>query len=324
MEPRELLEALVAVVATLGELAATVAGPYGDVLLHVSPRSLHKVLETFIGHLQDTLKHPGNASLAEALAGFGATPGATWAHVTAAASAWRDAVAALKDSWARLAREATELRDACRDVATAEATTAGTATALAGDLQDKATRWERALDNLVAKAWQPLLPLAKEKMASAEAAHEARLAAASKEMEATTKDREEAEVAGIAGGAATRRRQRAEVALGPLGRLVAACDKATAFPRELQRQLRVIEATLKGTNEASPDVPEALMAKVAEAEQLWKASSLLARRHLLGTLRDIRRLLSSPPGGPGGLSGLTVAMQCQKAIKDIPRLLQEQ
>ncbi|XP_063037646.1 uncharacterized protein LOC134432684 [Melospiza melodia melodia] len=276
MEPRELLEALVDVVATLGELAATVARPYGDVLLHVSPRSLHKALETFMGHLQDTLKHPGDASLAEALAAFGATPGATWAHVTAAASAWRDAVATLKDSWARLAREATELRDACRDAATAEATTAATSSALAGDLQDKATRWGRAQDNLVAKAWRPRLPLAKEKMASAESAHEAQVAAAAKETEATTKAMEEAEVVRSKGEAATRRGQRA------------------------------------------------LMAKVAEAEQLWKASSLLAKRHLLGTLRDIHRLLSITPGGPGGLSGLAVAMQCQKAIKDIPRLLQEQ
>ncbi|XP_063037787.1 uncharacterized protein LOC134432803 [Melospiza melodia melodia] len=195
MEPRELLEALVDVVAMLGVLAATVAGADGDVLLHVSPRSLHKALETFIDHLQDTLKRPGDASLAEALAAFGATPGATWAHVTAAASAWRDAVATLKDSWARLAREATELRDACRDAATAEATTAATSSALAGDLQDKATYWGRAQDNLVAKAWQPLLALAKEKMASAEAAHEAQVAAAAKETEATTKAMEQAVVA---------------------------------------------------------------------------------------------------------------------------------
>ncbi|KAM6993496.1 uncharacterized protein RBU47_014806 [Passerculus sandwichensis] len=317
MEPRELLEALVAVVATLGELAATVAGPYGDVLLHVSPRSLQKALGTFISHLQDTLDHQGVTSLGQALAAFRANLGATWAHVTAAASAWRDAVAMIEDSWARLAREATELCDACRDAATREATTAATANTQARDLQDKATRWGTAQENLVAKAWQLPLATDKEKGASEEAAHEARLAAASKEMEAASKAMEDAVVARSEGEAATRRGQRAEVALGLLGRLVAACDEATAFPRELQRRLRDIEATLKGTNEASPDVPEGLVAKVAKAEQLWEASSRLATRHLLRTLGDICRL----PGGPGAHA---VAERCQRAIEDIPRLLEGQ
>ncbi|XP_063037738.1 uncharacterized protein LOC134432763 [Melospiza melodia melodia] len=331
MEPRELLEALVDVVATLGELAATVAGPYRDVLLSVHPEALYTALETFIDHLRDTLdqggstlKRPGVASLGQALDAFRANLGATWAHVTAAASAWWDPVATLEDSWARLAREATELRDACRDAATAEDTTAATSSALAGDLQDKATRWGRARDNLVAKAWQPLLALAKEKMASAEAAHEARLEAATNELVAATEARIEAQVATSVGGAATRRGQRAEAALGLLERLVAACDKATAFPRELQCWLRDIEAALKGTNESSPDVPEALVAVVAKVERLWEASARLATRHLLGTLGDIRRLLSSSAGGPGGLSGRAVAMQCQKAIEDIPTLLRGQ
>ncbi|XP_058678627.1 uncharacterized protein LOC131570280 [Ammospiza caudacuta] len=200
MEPRELLEALVAVVATLGELAVTVAGPYGDVLLAVSPRSLQVALGTFISHLQDTLDHQGVTSLGQALAAFRANLGATWAHVTAAASAWRDAVATIEDSWARLAREATELRDACRDAATREATTAATANTQARDLQDKATHWGTALHNLVAEARQLPLALDKEKMASEEAAHEARLAAASKEMEAASKAMEDAMVARSEGG----------------------------------------------------------------------------------------------------------------------------
>ncbi|XP_064594000.1 uncharacterized protein LOC135460952 [Zonotrichia leucophrys gambelii] len=317
MEPRELLEALVAVVATLGELAATVAGPYGDVLLAVSPRSLQAALGTFIGHLQDTLDHQGVTSLGQALAAFRANLGATWAHVTAAASAWRESVATIEDSWARLAREATELCDACRDTASREATTAATANTRARDLQDMATRWGTSLHNLVAKARQLPLATDKEKGASAEAEHEAQVAAAAKEMEATTKAMEEAVVARSEGEAATRRGQRAEGALGLLERLVAACDEATAFPRELQRRLGDIEAALKGTNEASPDVPEDLVAKVAEAERLWEASSRLATRHLLRTLGDIRRL----PGGPGAHA---VAERCQRAIEDIPRLLEGQ
>ncbi|XP_041264172.1 uncharacterized protein LOC121337871 [Onychostruthus taczanowskii] len=318
MEPRELLEALVAVVATLSEAAATVSGPYGDVLLAMSPWSLHKALGTFIGHLQDTLGHPGVTSLGRALAALRANQGATWAHVTAAASAWRDSVATFEDNWARLAREATELRDTCRDTATREATTAATANTLAGDLKDKAARWGTSLDSLVATAWQLPLALDKEEVASVVAAHDARMEAAANEEEAATKAMEEAVVAANKAQAATRREQRAEIALGPLERLVAACDKATTFPRELQRQLGDIEAALKGTNEASPDVPEALVAMVANAERLWEASARLATRHLVGALGDIRRLLSSRPGGHA------VAEWCQRATEDIPKLLQGQ
>ncbi|XP_053823870.1 uncharacterized protein LOC128801769 [Vidua chalybeata] len=321
MESRELLEALVAVVATLGELVATVAGPYGDVLLAVSPKSLHTALGTFISHLRDTLEHHGVTSLGRALAALRATPGATWAHVTSAAGAWRDSVAELGDRWDRLAREATELHDACRDAATREATTAATATALAGDLQDKATHWGTADDNLIAVARELPLALDKEEVASVVATHEARVEAATNKVVAATKAMEEAMVATSEAGAATRRGQRAEVALELLERLVAACDKATAFPRELRRQLGDIQATLKGTNEMSPDVPEALVVAVAEAERLWDASARLAMCHLLGTLGDIRRLLSSGSGGPGARA---VAERCQRAIKDIPRLLQGQ
>ncbi|RLV63695.1 hypothetical protein DV515_00018007 [Chloebia gouldiae] len=321
MEPRELLEALVAVVATLGEVAATVAGPYGDVLLAVSPWSLHTALGTFLGHLRDTLDHHGVTSLGQTLAALGATPGATWAHVTRVASTWQDSVAALGDRWDQLAGEATKLHDACRDVATREATTAATATARAGDLQVKATQWGTARDNLVAAARQLPLALDKEKVASALAAHEARVAAATNKVVADTKVMEEAMVAASEAGAASRRGQQAEVALEVLERLVAACDKATAFPRELRQQLGDIEATLKGTNEMSPDVPEALVAAVAKAERLWEASARLATRHLLGTLGDIRRLLSSCPGGPGARA---VAERCQRAIEDIPRLLRGQ
>ncbi|RMC11072.1 hypothetical protein DUI87_12264 [Hirundo rustica rustica] len=255
MEPRELLEALVAVVATLGQLVATVAGPDGDVLLSTSPRSLHTALEIFISHLHCTLGHPGVTSLGQALAALGATLGATWARVTAAASAWRNSVAALGDSWAQLAKEATELCDACRDVATTEATAAATATARARDQQDQAASWETAGDNLVAVAWQVPLALSKDKVESALAAHEARMAAASDELVAATKAKEEAVVATNQAGVATSRELQVEVAQGPLKSLVAACDKAKAFPQELQRQLRDIEAALEGTRRHPPMSP---------------------------------------------------------------------
>ncbi|XP_059727632.1 uncharacterized protein LOC132340576 isoform X2 [Haemorhous mexicanus] len=246
MEPRELLEALVDVVATLGELAATVAGLDGDVLLGVSPRSLQMALDTFISDLQGTLGHHGDTSLGQALAAFRANLGATWAHVTAAASAWRGSVAKLKDSWAQLAKKATELRNACRDTATRETTTAATANTRARDLQDKATRWEPSLHNLVAEVWQPLLALDKEEVASVVAAHEDRMAAATSEVVAATKAKEEAVVTTSMVEGATRRGKKAEAALRLLKRLVAACDRAMVYPQELQRQLGDIEATLKG------------------------------------------------------------------------------
>ncbi|KAL9822850.1 uncharacterized protein GJ701_016144 [Geothlypis trichas] len=199
MEPQELLKALVAVVATLGEVVATVAGPYGDVLLAMSPESLQTALGTFISHLSDTLRHPSVTSLGETLDDF-RNKEATWEYVISVASAWRDSVATVEDSWARLAREATEIKDACRDAATREATTAATANTLARDLQDKATRWEPSLHNLVAEAWQLPLAMDKEKAALAEAEHEARVAAASKELAAATEARIEAEVATSEGG----------------------------------------------------------------------------------------------------------------------------
>ncbi|XP_041343896.1 uncharacterized protein LOC121364578 [Pyrgilauda ruficollis] len=320
MEPCELLQLLVDVVARLGELAATVAWMYGDVLLAVSPRSLHKALEAFINHLQDTLGHPGVTSLGRALAALRANQGATWAHVTAAASAWRDSVATFEDNWTRLAREASELRDTCRDTATREATTAATANTQAREQRVKGERWGTSLHNLWDAAWQLPLVLTKEKMASAITEHDAGMEAAANEVEATTKAMEEAVVAANKAEAATRRGQRAERALGPLERLVAACDKATAFPHELLRRLRAIEASLEGMSPTT-EVPNSLVAAVAEAERLWKASARLARCHLLGTLGNIRTLLSSRSGSSGGRA---VAMQCQKAAEAIPKLLQGQ
>ncbi|RMC17006.1 hypothetical protein DUI87_06263 [Hirundo rustica rustica] len=243
MEPREVLEALVALVATLGELVATVAGPDEDVLRVVSPRSLRAALRKFTWHLHCTLNLRGVTplgqrdvtSLGQAVAALGANPGASSARarVTAAASAWRELVAALMESWDRLAEDATKLHE---------------------DWGNATTRSGRLPTN----TWMLL------------------------------------------------------------ERLVAACDKATVFPWELLRRLGDIELALEGTGEVTPNVPEALVAVVVEAERLWEASSRLTTHHLLGTLGDIHRLLVSHPGGSGGHA---VAERCQKAIEDIPRLL---
>ncbi|XP_053858188.1 uncharacterized protein LOC128821264 [Vidua macroura] len=322
MEPRKLLEPLVAVVATLGEVVATVTGPHRGLRRGVSPKSLHTALRNFTWHLRATLGHRCVPSLVQALASLGATPGATWADVRAAASTCRESVATLEHSWIELTKEATGLHYTCKDVAIA------TGSARARDLWDKATCWGTAGDNLVATARQ--LPVAldreevaldREEVALAGATHEARVAAATKEAVG------EAMMATSWARVATRRGQWAEAALGPLKRLVAACDEATEFTWELQWRLRDIEADLEGTKEASPDVAEDLVAEVAEFEQLWEASARLFTRHLLGTLGDIHDLLLSPyggRGGPGGPSSRAVAERCQKAIEDIPRLLQGQ
>lgn len=73
-------------------------------------------------------------------------------------------------------------------------------------------------------------------------------------------------------GEATTMREEAEAALEMLEQVVAACDKATAFPQELRRRVRDIEAALKGTKEPSCDFRVTLAAKVAEAGRLWDAS----------------------------------------------------
>nr|XP_026655218.1 uncharacterized protein LOC106630644 [Zonotrichia albicollis] len=114
-------------------------------------------------------------------------------------------------------------------------------------------------------------------------------------------------------------RQWLEAALGLLERLVAACDEATAFPQELLFLLGNIEAALEEINEASPDVPEDLMAKVDVAERLWEANARLAKDHLVGIIDDIPDLSSK--GGRARPSARGVAERCQRAIKDISRLL---
>ncbi|XP_037982256.1 uncharacterized protein LOC119696576 isoform X5 [Motacilla alba alba] len=328
LSPSQLLEGLVDVVATLGEVAATVTGPRRGVRRCVPPKSLHAALRNFTWSLRETLEHPGVSSLGDpgitslgnsgvtslgqALAALGATPGATWADVRAVGSAWWESVAAHEERWKQLVQEATKLRDACEDVAIA--------IARARDPQDKATCRGTAGDNLAATAQQLPLALDREEEASAGAVQNAQGAAATNEAVG------EAVVATRRARAAIRRRHWAEVALGPLQRLVDASDKATEFISYTACQLRDSEAALEGTNEASPDVPEDLVAKVAEFEQLWEASARLFKQHLLGTLGDIHNLLLSPYGGRGGPAGSgsrAVAERCQRAVEDIPRLLQD-
>ncbi|XP_048149292.1 uncharacterized protein LOC125320922 [Corvus hawaiiensis] len=332
-----LLESLVAVVATLGELAAAVAGRMGTSSWPCPRGSLHKGLVAFIDHLRDALDHQGSTRLGQALAALRAAQGATWAHVAAEATAWRDSVAEVADKWTRVVREATELCNACAHAATAEAAAEATAAATAGDRGDKMAHWGTATDSLVATSRQLLEALGKAlgkaldkalaqgldkaSLASAVAEYETEVAAATDKVATATKAMEEATVATSKARAAATSKRRAEVALGPLGRLVAACAKATALPRELLRRLGAIEATLDGaraTNAASPDVPEAAVAAVAEAERLWRASSSLATRRLLGTLGLVRDLLLGGPGGPGGAE---VAQRCREAIESIPGLL---
>ncbi|XP_039571278.1 uncharacterized protein LOC120505114 [Passer montanus] len=323
------LEALVSVVATLGKVVATVTKPHCGMRHCVPPKSLHAALRSFTWSLSKTLDHPGVSSLGDpgvtslgqTLATLRVTRGASWADVRAAASSWWKLLTALENSWEQLKEEATKLCDACEDAAPARA----------GDPQDEATHRETAGDSPVAKAQQLMVALDSEEVASTGDVFEARVAVATDKEEMAIEEEESASEE----EAAPRRLQRPDVALGLLEHLVVACERARYFVLEMRRRLEAIEAILKGTKEASLDVPEALVATVAEAERLWDASTRLATRHLVGILGDICRLLTKPPGGPGGSNGpggsggpggsdgCTVAEKCQEAIKDIPRLLQE-
>ncbi|TRZ06426.1 hypothetical protein HGM15179_020682, partial [Zosterops borbonicus] len=180
------------------------------------------------------------------------------------------------------------------DKARVEAITEATAkaTARARDLWDETTGWGTAGDSLVASAWKLLVALA-----SAVAARHVPVVVV------PTVVGEEPVGATRQVGVATRRGQQEEEAWELLG------------------WLGDMKATLEVTKEASCNVPAATVAAVAMAEWLWEASTCLATCHLLETLGDIHRLLSSVLGSSGGPCGHTVAEWCQKAIKGIPRLL---
>ncbi|XP_074385894.1 uncharacterized protein LOC141725759 [Zonotrichia albicollis] len=327
MEPQELSPALlqpqVTVVAILGELLDTLPRVDEEMLVFMSPGCLYWVLEEFTNDLRITLYRMDDTwwrqnvtsnghdpltsnddcpvtSLSWALAAYRSAPGTSRDDVTMVAREWHRSVSVLVDSWAELARKATELRNTCRDLATDAADREASRTRRARELQDEAARDGTAQENS-GELGQAQGGVERAEVSGQEA-----------------KAREQAMMAASRAARATMVRQWVDAALGLLERLVAACDEATAFPRELQRRVGDIKAALGGTNETSPDVPEDLVAKVAEAERLWEANARLAKDHLVGTLQDVIGFYFT--GGPTRIC--RVAERCQRAIEDIPRLLQ--
>ncbi|XP_064255544.1 uncharacterized protein LOC135286342 [Passer domesticus] len=311
-----LLHPPVTVVATLGELLATVPTREEEMRLLKSPRCLYWDLEDFCKELRVTLyciddtwwrrnvtsdDDDPPTSPSQALAAYRSTPLSTWHRVTMAASEWHQLVSVLVDRWARLARAATKLHNACREVVTQAANAAATTNAWARKLRGLVAHYGIAEENRA-----PLGPALRRRVRD-NVGYEGWV-------------RRNARVGARQATMATMERQWVEEALGLLERLVAACDEAAAFPRELQRLLRDTEAALEGTNEASPDVPKDLVDKVAVAERLWEASTRLVKDHLLGTLQDIIDFYID--GDPASPPAFEVAERCRSAIDDIPRLLQ--
>ncbi|XP_064262000.1 uncharacterized protein LOC135291671 [Passer domesticus] len=304
MEPLELSLALlqpqVTMVATLGELLATLPGRDEMMRLFVSSKCPYWDLEEFTRVLRATIKRIDDTwwcrnvtfddddpvtSMSWAMAAYKSTSWTAWECAKTAAIVWQASLDVLMERWVELARKATKLRDTCRKVVTDQ---------------------------------QLMVALDKKRVAREMATHDAHVVAATNEAMG------ESVVATRWAMDATKRGHWAKVALGLLRCLVVACDKATLFNWNMECRLKDIEAILKGTNEVSPDVLQALVAKVAEFEWLWVASTHLAKDHLLGTLGVIDNILLSPcgdHGGPIGPSSGVVAKRCQKAIKDIPRLL---
>ncbi|KAL9822866.1 uncharacterized protein GJ701_016100 [Geothlypis trichas] len=313
-----LLQPQVTVVAILGEVLATLPRRDEEMLLLLqSAVRLYQDLEDFTRELRVTLyctegtwwrcnvtSDDGDpvTSLSQVLAAYRSTPGTTWTHVKMTASKWHQSVSVLVDRWAQVVRKVTYLPNTGREVASVVANKVATATAQARELQDEAARDGTAQENMVGLGQA----LGREEGAEVVAGHEAQV-------------RREARVAASEATRATMVRQRVEAALGLLERLVAACDEAVVLPRELHWRLRDTETTLEGTNEASPDVPEDLVAQVAEAERLWEANARLAKGHLRGTFQDIIDFYFTD--GRASPSACEVAERCQRATEDIPRLL---
>ncbi|XP_059727553.1 uncharacterized protein LOC132340518 [Haemorhous mexicanus] len=322
MEPKELSPAMlqppVTVVATLGELLATLPRRDEEMRLFKYPGCLHWDLQDFTTNLQSTLYRADDfwrcrnvtsndddppTSLSQALAAYKSTPGTTWDRVTMATSMWQWSVSVLGNSWVQLARTASRLRNTCRQAATEAADRASTSTARAGELQAEAARDGTALENM-------------EELGQALGGEEGAEGAARTESQV----REEARGTSCEAARATMVGEGVEEPLGLLERLVAACIEAIAFPRGLWRLLEDTKAALEGASEASPNVPEDLVAKVAMAERLWEANVRLVKDHLGKTFPDIIDILFS--GGPASCTACGVAERCQRAIEDIPRLVQ--
>ncbi|KAM6038733.1 uncharacterized protein LJ206_020686 [Theristicus caerulescens] len=352
----ELLQPLVTVVATLGELGGTT----GDVPLAGPLGSLWAGLVALSGKIRGAMEHSsGEATcLRHALATAGATratPGATpepavvppgdpavpratagdpWATVATITRRWREAVASVATTWEGVVEDATRLKEACGTVATAEAA----AGAITGHLAALVAQ-DRAHQQLLEAT--RALPVASEldTAASEVAAHEARVAEASAGLQAATEATEKAVVAMVETVAARERGRLAAVACEPLGRLVAACHGATRFYGHLRHLLEDIEATVAtmaagrsgpegaaggpeapGVAQEGPGGPKHLLAAVAVAEVLWEASARLAQRHLLKTLLVARRLLATCTV-PDATTAATVAQRCRDATAALPGLL---
>ncbi|XP_064261968.1 uncharacterized protein LOC135291649 [Passer domesticus] len=324
MEPLELSLALlqpqVTVVATLGELLATLPGRDEMMRLFVSSKCPYWDLEEFTRVLRATIKHIDDTwwcrnvtfddddpvtSMSWAMAAYKSTSWTAWECAKTAAIVWQASLDVLMERWVELARKATKLRNAWWEVVSEAADMAITATSLASSLQEEVARYGTAQENKMELGQA----LGRQEGAEVVDTLEAQMRRQAKEAvsEATR---------------TTRMRQWVEVALGLLERLVAVCDEATAFPWELQCMVGDIEATLEGTNEMSPDVPEDFVAKVAEAEWLWEANARLAKDHLLGTVDDIIKFYFD--GAPASPTACGVAKRCLRAIEDIPRLLRPQ
>ncbi|XP_074786751.1 uncharacterized protein LOC141972684 [Athene noctua] len=318
----KLLEPLVTVVATLGELGATP----GDVPLPKPPGSLRAGLVALILKICRAMEHrQGEATyLRRALATAGdnwATAGDNWATVATITHKWQESVASVEAAWATIAEDATCLRDACGAVATTGATTGVSK----GNLAEAVARENSACRDVLEAA--RALPTASEwaTVAEAVAAHKTRVAEASAGLQAATKATEATVVTMLDAMVARDRGRLVAVAHEPLGRLVAACHGATLFYRHLRRHLEDIETTRHGGPEApgvaqgGPGGPKDLLAAVAVAEVLWDASARLASVYLLGTLQKVRGLLVTP----NATGATTVAQRCREATAALPGLLSQ-
>ncbi|KAF4805317.1 hypothetical protein TURU_001336 [Turdus rufiventris] len=304
-------------VDTLGKVVAAVAGLEGDVELAGPSETLWKCLKPFISHFEGNLQHYSDTSSDTTLE-------PTWDSVASAASNWQTLVDKAVGRWTELAWKAIDILKACRDAATVMGNTAAKAAEQAGDLQKKVENWLKSVGNLVTKTQQLPMATNKEKAAIALEEYRAEVGAAKqKTLEALTEVVDAVEE-DSKGKAAYKVAQRAVEALGPLAGLVDVCGAATMMFKELSCRLGNIEAKVKGARETSPNVPKDLVDTVAQAERLWQASTDLAECHLLGTLGNIRELLSNGPRGLDSPRYQKVHNRCTNAKKAIPKLLERQ
>ncbi|XP_074786754.1 uncharacterized protein LOC141972687 [Athene noctua] len=312
----KLLEPLVTVVATLGELGATP----GDVPLPKPPGSLRTGLVDLIFNISRAMEHhQGEATYLQydALA----TAGDNWATVGTIIPKWRESVASVEAAWAKIEEKVTLLQDACGAVATTEATTGVSKSEVAEAL----ARENSAYQNLLKATRDLPMALERDMMDEAVKTHETQVAEASTELQAATKATEATVDAALHARNVKEWERLVAVAQEPLGRLVAACQRATLFYRHLWHCLKDIEATRHGGPEApgvaqgGPGGPKDPLAAVAVAKTLWDASARLASVYLLRTLRKVRGLLVTP----NATGATAVAQCCREATAALPGLLSQ-